>query len=102
MTKHTPGPWKHSWQPRLSVIHGPNGEHIADTGAWRDDEHPEMRANGDLLAAAPDLLEALEDALKCFQISTDYEMSAAKATKFRCEMRKKARAAIAKAKGESQ
>lgn len=51
MGKHTPEPWEAQWQPRLSVIHGPEGEHIADTGCWRDDEHPEMRANAERIVA---------------------------------------------------
>ena len=42
-----------------------------------------------------ELVDALEAALKCFRISTDYSMSAAEATKLRCEMRRKARAALA-------
>ena len=51
MTDHTPEPWTAESQPRLSIIHGPNGEHIADTGCWRDDEHPEMRANAARIVA---------------------------------------------------
>ena len=57
---HTAGPWKALHQFAISVIHGPNGEHIADTGAWRDDEHPEMRANAELIASAPELLSENE------------------------------------------
>ena len=51
MTDHTPEPWTEQSQPRLSVIHGPGGEHIADTGCWRNDEHPEMRANAARIVA---------------------------------------------------
>ncbi len=93
MSKHTPGPWKHTYMPRLSVIHGPNGEHVADTGAWRDDEHPEMRANAHLIAAAPDLLEALEVLIANAEVNYDARQW--------LDGKAKARAAIAKAKGET-
>lgn len=56
--KHTPGPW----------IKSRNGEIVASNGSMVKVEGfalsgistPETRANRDLMAAAPDLLEALE------------------------------------------
>ena len=99
MSKHTPGPWKHTYMPRLSVIHGPNGEHVADTGAWRDDEHPEMRANAHLIAAAPDLLEALE---LLHDETRDYVEINSLGDPWHNRSMKMARAAIAKAKGDNQ
>ena len=59
-TKFTPGPWEAFHQLRLSIIRGQDGEHIADTGSWRDDEIPELRANAHLIAAAPELYAALQ------------------------------------------
>ena len=65
--KHTPGPWTVNDQLTFLIIHGPEGEHIAETGAWRHDvcqisnrKRAEMQANARLIAAAPELLEALE------------------------------------------
>lgn len=67
-TKHTPGPWQNT----LTGIKA-NGKLIAQ--AWCDEtnnsfgNHPavtysEMKANNYLIAAAPDMLEALQIALK--------------------------------------
>jgi hypothetical protein len=49
---YTPGPWKCSGG---GAITGPDGEYIASVQTLLD-----MRANARLIAAAPDLLEALK------------------------------------------
>ena len=59
MSKHTPGPWRvvDSWTDHM--VEGQNGEEII----WQDGPHetPTINeANARLIAAAPDLLEALE------------------------------------------
>lgn len=48
--KHTPGPWRVNGQ---KSVRGPNLEYIANAN-WKNGE-----ANARLIAAAPDLLEAL-------------------------------------------
>ena len=81
--KHTPGPWKIGTPP-------PNGEQtvgtdqglmvaVATTGAG-----VQTKANASLIAAAPDLLDALEELVAEFGV---------------CGLTEKARAAIAKATG---
>ena len=95
MSKHTPGPWRvvDSWNDHM--VEGQNGEEII----WQDGPHntPTINeANARLIAAAPDLLEALEDLILLAQAvmhenggyMVDDELS-------------DARAAIAKAKGEA-
>lgn len=61
--KHTPGPWKVyervSNHDSDSWIKGPDGEQIA-SGIGHEDE-PQQLANARLIAAAPELLEALQD-----------------------------------------
>jgi hypothetical protein len=67
--EHTPGPWKvdEVW----SLIMGPNGEEVAavhsgvshPTRANRNTAH----ANARLIAAAPDMLAALQEALKSLE-----------------------------------
>jgi len=82
--KHTPGPWKIGTPP-------PNGEQtvgtdqglmvaVATTGAG-----VQTKANASLIAAAPDLLDVLEELVAEFGV---------------CGLTEKARAAIAKATGE--
>ena len=63
MNKHTPGPWRvvDSWNDHM--VEGQNGEEII----WQDGPHdtPTINeANARLIAAAPDLLAALEYAIK--------------------------------------
>ena len=58
--KHTPGPWKivSSWNDYM--VEGPNGEEII----WQDGNYgtPTIsKADAYLIAAAPDLLEALQN-----------------------------------------
>jgi len=61
-TKHTPGPWK--LDDVSDFIRGPRGVYIAelcDANSDRVQVHgPRFEANARLIAAAPDLLEALE------------------------------------------
>lgn len=61
----TPGPWKiaHSSAPDWTgdwYIHAPGGTLIAMSEGWSDEE----QANARLIAAAPDLLEALKEIAK--------------------------------------
>lgn len=56
--KHTQGPWKRGvTSPK---IYGADGEPVAR--AWHDRDAIEREANARLIAAAPELLEALEAA----------------------------------------
>lgn len=52
--KHTQGPWytTASGRNRSWTILGPDGECIAETGAWQPDYHEEMIANARLIAEA--------------------------------------------------
>ena len=73
MTAHTPGPWKSDW--RFIVAPDPKGIHadiyiaeIAESdeeGRVADDQ--QQAANARLIAAAPDLLEAAEEVLGCWE-----------------------------------
>lgn len=93
--KHTPGPWG---------FMGRNvGAHPEDALKWSgvasvSGYGPESDANLALIAAAPELLEALEQ-LRCVTINMDpdYKPSVAEVE----ASLKKARLTIAKAKGEA-
>lgn len=54
-TKYTPGPW--AWTG--SFFKGSDGKVIV-TRSWNDTEAEEAEANAKLIAAAPELIEALE------------------------------------------
>lgn len=91
MSKHTPGPWQHS--VKLSGSENHRGFRIWGADGWAladvqpaDEDGTEGEANARLIAAAPDLLEALKGVLRVADRKTD-EFDAA-------------RAAIAKAEGE--
>ena len=97
MSKHTPGPWatdqKEHDEPHqnIRVQAGKRGICLV----WMDDApvrdyNAEQRANARLIAAAPDLLEALKAMLTNWEEDSAYGSDAAD----------KARAAIAKAGGE--
>lgn len=104
MSKHTPGPWEilsGKFVPtqmaagsKMYVIQtaDKHNDNIGFACSWLDDPETlkEARANANLIAAAPDLLEALESAITILTDSVgdfDYD---------------KAIEAIAQAKGESQ
>ena len=86
--KHTPGPW------HIEVTHVTEGAYTISHGANRQGDGPECDvgkfycsgANARLIAAAPDLLEALQKAVRFGGLFPD--------------LKEEAEAAIAKAKGE--
>lgn len=97
-TSHTPGPWhiqpSSSFDASYVLIKPIPGQVVAQV-----DKLPEMDANAALIAAAPDLLEALKflddnDRITCE--NADFEIPAGECPCCGC----KARAAIAKATGE--
>jgi len=89
MSNHTPGPWevKGTW-----IVNSHYQEEIA-TVVRVHGEDVEFKATANLIAAAPDLLEALEEAVYMRGIPDDDED--------RNGYEKRLMAAIAKAKGET-
>jgi hypothetical protein len=90
MSKHTPGPWE---MRRDGFVYAANGERVCsphstlpDSAKWSK-QLQDLRATARLIAAAPDLLDALEDMLGWQTLAPDDVVAAA-------------RAAIAKARGE--
>lgn len=85
--KHTPGPWSLSpgRSTRVDLIDDKNGHAVGEI-VWVDARKP---ADARLIAAAPDMLEALEEIMKTI---------AGCQTEFYYQL---ARAAIAKAKGKA-
>ena len=70
LKKHTPGPWSYRSNEWSRIeIHYPGGQ-LASVSKWDDPSSPppvpEMHANAALIAAAPDLLEALKDMVSLF------------------------------------
>lgn len=114
MSKHTPGPWVVSYNMGVPYITAEQGkkwdnpticnlyedvtpEDSVTCGSWLE-EHDNAEANALLIAAAPELLEALQaleplfDGLVCYASTmSEYEPN---------RLIAQARAAIAKATGE--
>jgi hypothetical protein len=66
MSKHTPGPWQLDFYNRIGedyvAISAAKHKALAEV-VWRfkdDEQSPELEANAHLIAAAPELLEALQ------------------------------------------
>jgi len=104
--KHTPGPWEAcdvgdygDYDGRCRVILGDDLRIAVVLG-----DHDESKANARLIAAAPDLLEALgwyrDQMCEGFCVDLKTQDYYAESMDFHCAGCK-ARAAIAKAKGES-
>ena len=104
--KHTPGPWEFGPNHSSTGLAGqlvvrpagefPHGEWVADVGSMYDDHR---EANARLIAAAPDLLKALEKIIEMNrQWALDQYGDATKAENMDCV--RVARAAITKATGE--
>lgn len=97
---HTPGPWKWEDQVGYFALIGSNGEEVIDDGSAAG-EYPGMNItcpDARLIAAAPELLEALVIMLRGDQLG-EYECQKQGFPRL-SERRSKARAAISKAKGE--
>ncbi len=74
--KHTPGPWRH--YAGTHSMYSESGRAICVTTGARKTADPERDQNGQLIAAAPDLLEALKGVLRVADLATD-EFDAARA-----------------------
>lgn len=107
--KHTPGPWKLSAMRTeegfsSNCYKSVNGErwgqlaNIVVRFKGNAKESPEGLANATLIAAAPDMLEALEEA---YDLLADYVPSTPIREAKHASMVSKTAAAIAKAKGET-
>ena len=89
MSEHTKGPWvAHEYgSPKGSFyVRGPNNERVVNGPSLTNE------FNARLIAAAPDLLEALQRLVNCYSVSSSRES--------RDSCWNQARAAIAKATGE--
>lgn len=66
ITRHTPGPWGWTYDGSSDFSIGeaddPQAKPVASVHAWRDDFN-RARANCALIAAAPDMLMALKEAI---------------------------------------
>lgn len=103
MSKHTPGPWNYHFEPRDHYSHKIRSKPglICQLPGWvpHDELRLEQEANGRLIAAAPELLEALEATHGLFQ-ATLLIMRDKEASAIAKDQLDKNRAAIAKATGE--
>jgi hypothetical protein len=102
--KHTPGPWRVHVEPGSGPSWSSDSVFVCGAGSWPEEQISrvnvqdglgEREANARLIAASPDLLEALES---IFALGSDGEHSGDRHA--RC--RDIARAAIAKATGSDQ
>jgi|SanBayMetagenome_1026888.scaffolds.fasta_scaffold00750_8 hypothetical protein len=100
MSKHTPGPWFYA----ESEVGTPfvDSESVGDLSAVAL-PLDEQKANAHLIAAAPDLLAALEDLLPDLQCWCDVAFTARgkHQPNTLCHHEENVKAAIAKAKGQS-
>lgn len=62
-TKHTPGPWVLNGNSGKQVVVVGDNEIIAPNGSWNHSDEQDF-ADARLIAAAPELLEALEAVLR--------------------------------------
>ena len=98
MNKHTPGPWTATADPYSDVVVDASGREIVVV------MDPNGEANARLIAAAPDLLEALESVWLWMENQADGQSKGGHATfdlMMLREQRDIARAVIAKATGET-
>jgi hypothetical protein len=87
--KHTPGPWRHVDQSEMTPqepfwigaehpVCGFVSHAVVRSGCTESDELGDLEANARLIAAAPDLLAALQGVLRVADRATD-EFDAARA-----------------------
>jgi hypothetical protein len=98
MVAHTPGPWMSFDSGTLVISASPGDLLIADLDVSEVDTNAEREANAHLIAAAPELLQALRDAAEHLDFcgyGDAYEREVAG------DLRQRITAAIAKAEGRS-
>ncbi len=94
MSKHTPGPWRIIEIRGRAVILEPEQDgHVCKISEWADEYAEEQEANARLIAAAPELLEALENLVSLCEAGLNKEYN------IEAEL-SEPRAAIAKATGD--
>ena len=98
MSGHTPGPWRLERPPGPRSVHDITGDDYDIIGAtdWCVCEAIGNAADARLIAAAPDLLEALHGCLEQCVARYDERRGSRPTDKFEIEA---ARAALAKARG---
>lgn len=94
MSAHTKGPWLLKGCGGAPWIEAASGKAVALVVLRDVNENAEVKANGHLMLAAPDLLDALK-AVALAEAPRECDCGGAV-----CEMWKAARAAIAKAEGK--
>lgn len=104
MSKHTPGPWRFGKNSDDVVADQPAGhseesDHVAYYGGHLVAESI-CSHNRSLIAAAPELLEALEELLEEAQEARGVPMTTARSTTW-TQILHRLRAAVSKARGES-
>lgn len=96
MTRHTSGPWKTHLCNDTSIIDGEGNDIAQVSGDYENPAvWPVMEANARLMAAAPELLEALKELADLFD---DFVEGKYRPDSFTSQP---ARAAIARAEGRS-
>ena len=88
MSKHTQGQWKATEVANGFTVEG--ARYIADVHKWTDGPDSEAAANARLIAAAPEMLEALRHILADFEECEEASPEAVR----------EAKAAIARATGQ--
>lgn len=104
MAQHTPGPWRAGRNDGYSLGIYAEGEQTFDLATVHNGGNDgEAIANARLIAAAPELLAAIQDALAAMEVGADalcsdpnHDVGAAAALEL---SKRHARAAIAKAEG---
>ena len=105
--KHTPGPWMRDRESGFDCdVRAVNGRKIASVNVQNQPKSKEgwalrkkeNEANACLIAAAPELLKALQRFVKVMDESYDYPDTSGELQRL-CEAANEARAAIAKANG---
>lgn len=87
-TKHAPGPWEVRFRfGRETTVSGRQRYPICDTGTapLGQANHAREEANARLIAAAPDMLEALKGAIGALEFSRDYHTDLGNAEQAFCQ-----------------
>jgi len=100
----TPGPWV--YDDTWGLVAGPEGEEVAAIHVGQIEgrrvDRSTANANATLIAAAPDMAEALEAALAVFMAEADEALGSPAQAARRVTAKRAIRSALAKARGETK